>query len=202
MSMDDWLKLSVPVLTGIFALFGSWVGSKLGKATEHHQWLRNQKVEVYSSLLRQVHASNLALNHYKTTGQDLNPDLSDIKDISNARLMVVGSRDVRAQSQQMLTVMQIAGQPENINDTEKFDHWSRRRGEAVAALQAAIRSDLRTEDKIRVPLKVRFGKVVYLFADPFQKWYAKKYGVLWTDRHPTREMKKHMRRIANESVLR
>ncbi|MGM7777918.1 hypothetical protein ACSVHC_18130 [Arthrobacter sp. KNU-44] len=42
-----WWLVSVPVLTGVFALFGSWWGSKLGKNTEHWQWLRNEKQKEY-----------------------------------------------------------------------------------------------------------------------------------------------------------
>jgi hypothetical protein len=42
-----WWLVSVPVLAGAFALLGSWLGSKLGKSTEHWQWLRNEKRKEY-----------------------------------------------------------------------------------------------------------------------------------------------------------
>lgn len=46
-----WWLLAVPVLTGAFALFGSWWGSRLGKNTEHSQWLRNAKDKAYVEFL-------------------------------------------------------------------------------------------------------------------------------------------------------
>ncbi|MDP9885501.1 hypothetical protein J2W21_003024 [Sinomonas atrocyanea] len=55
MSATDWIQLAaVPVLTGLFALLGGWLGSKIGKATEHQQWLRNQKHEAYVSFLNEA----------------------------------------------------------------------------------------------------------------------------------------------------
>ncbi len=49
-----WWLLVVPILTGAFALGGSWLGAKLGKTTEHQQWIRNEKTEVYSQLMSMV----------------------------------------------------------------------------------------------------------------------------------------------------
>lgn len=49
-----WWLLAVPVLTGVFALFGSWWGSRLGKQTEHGQWLRNAKETAYVRFLDQA----------------------------------------------------------------------------------------------------------------------------------------------------
>lgn len=55
--MDDlirqgqWWWLLLPVVTALFALFGSWLGSKLGKDSEHAQWLRNRKQELYYNFL-------------------------------------------------------------------------------------------------------------------------------------------------------
>lgn len=40
---QSWWPVAVPVLTGAFAFLGSWLGSRLGKITEHGQWLRNSK---------------------------------------------------------------------------------------------------------------------------------------------------------------
>lgn len=37
------------ILPAVLALFGSWLGAKLGKTNEHEQWLRNQKVEKYTA---------------------------------------------------------------------------------------------------------------------------------------------------------
>lgn len=185
--------VSVAIVSGIVAIVVAVLNSRRAKSNEHTQWLRNEKVEIYTNLLRQVHASNRALDHYKATGENLDVDLSDIKDITNARLITVGSRAVRHKANDMLNVMMLAGQSQNIDDSERFETWNRRRGEAVAELEATIRKDLKTEEKVRTPLKVRFWKVIYFFTDPFQKWYFEKYGVAWITKHPTRAMKKHMR---------
>lgn len=53
--MDELFKLfAVPVLTGLFALGGSWWGSRLGKKTEHSQWLRNAREKAYVQFLDQA----------------------------------------------------------------------------------------------------------------------------------------------------
>lgn len=53
--MDELIKLlAVPVLTGLFALGGSWWGSRLGKNTEHAQWLRNSREKAYVRFLDQA----------------------------------------------------------------------------------------------------------------------------------------------------
>lgn len=44
-----WWPYLVPTLTGIFAL---WIGTKFGKATEHSQWLRNEKRQAYQKYLQ------------------------------------------------------------------------------------------------------------------------------------------------------
>lgn len=56
--MDEWIRqghwwwlLVVPLATGVFALFGSWLGSMLGKTTEHDQWLRNQRMQNYMDFM-------------------------------------------------------------------------------------------------------------------------------------------------------
>lgn len=51
MTLDQWLLITVPIVAGTFALIGSWFGSRLGRRNEHQQWLRNQKLVVYSEVL-------------------------------------------------------------------------------------------------------------------------------------------------------
>jgi hypothetical protein len=43
--------LTVPILTGLLALLGSWLGAVLGRKTEHAQWKRDQKVKAYADFL-------------------------------------------------------------------------------------------------------------------------------------------------------
>jgi hypothetical protein len=51
---QSWWPVAVPILTGAFALFGSWLGSRLGKVTEHVQWLRNSKQAAYAEFLSAI----------------------------------------------------------------------------------------------------------------------------------------------------
>lgn len=51
---QSWWPAAVPVLTGAFALLGSWLGSRLGKITEHGQWLRNSKQAAYAEYLSAI----------------------------------------------------------------------------------------------------------------------------------------------------
>lgn len=44
-------SLLVPVLTGIFALVGAYLGGLLNRTNEHKQWLRNEKVVAYREYL-------------------------------------------------------------------------------------------------------------------------------------------------------
>lgn len=51
-----WRLFPVPLLTFIFAIAGSWWGSRLGRTTEHWQWLRNEKRERYVTVLNDLNA--------------------------------------------------------------------------------------------------------------------------------------------------
>lgn len=195
LSMTDfWIPLLGSALGGaiVTSIFGL-VKTSQDKSNENAQWLRNQKIDVYTNLLRQVHASSRSLDHFRATGGSLDQDLSDISDITNARLLLVGSRAVRQEANCALTVIELAGTSDNINDPAKFEAWQRRRGEAYSALEVAIRKDLGTEETIQIPMKSRYWSVVYFFTDPFHKWYFRKYGVAWVTKHPTRAMRKQMR---------
>lgn len=50
-----WWLFPVPVLTFIFAVAGSWIGSLLGKRTEHQQWLRNERRAEYTAAATTLH---------------------------------------------------------------------------------------------------------------------------------------------------
>lgn len=50
-SSGEWI---VVVLTGLFALGGSWYGSRLGRITEHQQWLRNEKKKYYIDAISHI----------------------------------------------------------------------------------------------------------------------------------------------------
>ncbi|WP_323960481.1 hypothetical protein GC088_03245 [Arthrobacter sp. JZ12] len=60
--MDSWQIAIITTATGgAFAIIGSWLGSKWGKKTEHDQWLRNEKKQVYVSSLRALDELRLFL---------------------------------------------------------------------------------------------------------------------------------------------
>lgn len=59
---QSWWPVAVPVLTGAFALLGSWLGSRLGKITEHEQWLRNSKQAAYAEYLSAIVEASSTLN--------------------------------------------------------------------------------------------------------------------------------------------
>lgn len=192
--------LGVLLGAGIAAVAGLF-GLLISKQTEHKQWLRNQRLDVYTSLIRQAHASSNSLDHYRTNKEQLKASLDDITDTTNSKLFIVAPNAVTSAARHYLTVLNIAGRDENILDDEKFAHWSRRRAEEYQALESAIRKDLGTQEKIRTPLRSRMWSVIYVFIDPPQRWYFKRYGVPWTKNHPTRAMRKHQRemRAADEA---
>ncbi|MDQ0144966.1 hypothetical protein [Pseudarthrobacter niigatensis] len=177
------------VLTAVAGL----IGLLISKKTEHQQWLRNQRLEVYSSLLRQAHASSRSLDFYRATKEQLKTPLDDIKDTYNSKLFIVAPYAVRSAAQNYLVVLEVAGQQVNIDDDDKFAHWSRRRSEAYQVLETAIRKDLGTNDKVRIPFRSRVWRVIYSFIDPPQRWYYKRTGVAWVTKHPTRVMRRHQR---------
>lgn len=196
--MDNlWAVLLGAVITAVAGL----VGLLISKQTEHKQWLRNQRLDVYTSLIRQAHASSNSLDHYRTTKERLKASLDDITDTTNSKLFIVAPHSVTSAARHYLTVLNIAGREENILDDEKFAQWSRRRAEEYQALESAIRKDLGTQEKFRTPLRSWMWSVIYYFVDPLQRWYFKRYGVPWTKNHPTRAMRKHQKemRAADES---
>ncbi|MBP2215962.1 hypothetical protein [Arthrobacter sp. CAN_C5] len=54
MNPDQWLLVLVPIVTGIFAVLGSWFGSRFGRTTEHKQWVRSEKRNAYGDFLGAV----------------------------------------------------------------------------------------------------------------------------------------------------
>lgn len=68
-----WWPFLVPAATGLLALLGSWVGTKLGKATEHAQWLRNEKMTAYRTYMNAAHAfENVAKGHRPFNSSEMN----------------------------------------------------------------------------------------------------------------------------------
>lgn len=55
------------VLPAVLALFGSWLGALFGKTSEHAQWLRNQKLESYTTYVN-------ACKHIVSVTRGMAPD--------------------------------------------------------------------------------------------------------------------------------
>ncbi|WP_130449790.1 hypothetical protein [Zhihengliuella halotolerans] len=51
--LESFQWVIVPLLAGFLALLGSWKGAKWGKTTEHEQWLRNERLRVYTRFLEE-----------------------------------------------------------------------------------------------------------------------------------------------------
>jgi hypothetical protein len=45
----QWWWVLLPIVTAVFAVAGSWLGAKLGKDNEHEQWLRDRRLEKYTT---------------------------------------------------------------------------------------------------------------------------------------------------------
>lgn len=186
-------NLIAGVAGALLTALAGLIGLLWSKRTEQSQWLRNQKIEVYTTLLRQAHASSNSLDYYKATGKQAPHNLEGVVDLTNARLMIIAPYMVRQEAQLYRSTLETAGQAQYIENDELFQKWQVSRSRSYNSLETAIRKDLGTHEKVRKSLKMRFWSVVYFFTDPFHKWYFRKYGVAWTTKHPTRAMRKHMK---------
>lgn len=178
-----WWAFLVPLATGLLALLGSWLGTKWGKTTEHQQWLRNQKIEVYTNLLRQIHASTLSLEAYKQGTQvGEPPNLQDITDTTNARLAIVAPYKIRHLALWQLDAMLKASAAV---DDATYEKERQSFESLVGELQAAIRRDLglHERDAWGVRLMIWLSRrVIAPVADPFHKRYHAKHGYAWSER--------------------
>jgi hypothetical protein len=87
-----WWPFLVPAATAILALFGSWFGTRWGKTTEHQQWLRNERVKVYTDFLAEIKAEIWKL---QTASAPQTVEFSFPVD-RLARIDIIGSQTVRA----------------------------------------------------------------------------------------------------------
>lgn len=181
--MDFWIPLLGSALGGavITSIFG-FVKHHQDKATEHAQWLRNQKIDVYTNLLRQSHVS---LHNIRAAENGLRPQkkaLKDITDITNARLMVVGSREVRSRA--IIHIDNLARAFQAVG-TERYGQAIEAANTAGMYLEESIREDLDVVEKQAVKHTVRawfYRYLVYPWRDPWERRYHRKNGHAWVDR--------------------
>ncbi|UKA61377.1 hypothetical protein [Arthrobacter sp. FW306-04-A] len=90
-----WWLLVVPVATGVLALFGSWWGSRLGKTTEHTQWLRNEKIETYSQYVETIRRGDIYLNSVISGAKAMSDTLESNDHTGGSRLRLISPKSVR-----------------------------------------------------------------------------------------------------------
>lgn len=86
-----WWPFLVPIATGLLALGGSWFGTRWGKTTEHGQWLRNERVKVYTDFLTEIKKEIWKLQ----TAPSTEPVMFDFPVDRLAKIDIVGSEAVR-----------------------------------------------------------------------------------------------------------
>lgn len=96
MSLDDWLRLIAPVVAGLFALGGSWLGTRFGKATEHQQWLRNQKQEAYVAFINEARDMLIhAMSSERVTAERIEWAKSRIARLRPTEITLLAPEEVR-----------------------------------------------------------------------------------------------------------
>lgn len=93
MTFDDYLPFAPVLLTGLFAFFGTWAGSRFSHVNEHNQWLRNEKMAACSEFLARAERlvdSDLQNRNPRALGDAVR----DAHNLSHARLTLVCPMDV------------------------------------------------------------------------------------------------------------
>lgn len=154
-----WWPFLVPIATGLLALLGSWVGTKLGKATEHAQWLRNERVRVYVDFLAEVKEEIWKL---QTSPSPQSVPFSFPVD-RLARIDIVGSNTVREAAVEYARhknsyelarsalaaeggILEIPG-PNRARITDEYAQAHKRLIDLGESFVRAVRKDLDTADK-------------------------------------------------------
>lgn len=181
--MDFWFPLIGGASAGavISGLFG-FLKITQDRTNEHGQWLRNQKIEAYTNLLRQAHASIRARRAVRAGEAAIPEGLEDIKDVTNARLLIVGSGKVRSAANWHFNNLE---QAFRLTAAEDYDAFEPTLQLSEARLEEAIREDLDTVERqlFKHSLQVWFFKwLVYPWLDPINSRYFRKHGHPWTSR--------------------
>ncbi|MFJ6536746.1 hypothetical protein ACIQH5_10975 [Paenarthrobacter sp. NPDC091711] len=147
----QWWWILVPVLT---ALAGAWVGARLTRTTEHKQWLRNQKVEAYTNILRQVNAAigdlDAAVTKRKTSRGD---SLKDITDTSNARLELIAASQVKTNLRLVEELRRACHDAAIAGNMDAYKTSRGLLGRMMLSFQRSMSEDLEATE--RVPLRHR-----------------------------------------------
>lgn len=143
MTLDQVLLVSVPILTGVFALGGSWFGSWLGRKNEHKQWLRNQSQSAYSEFLGTFDALYLETGRPTFDDTTVQEFLFDLV-VKQGRLSVVGPAKVRVLSDRLVNEawgMVQAVRPGSPDEGQRYPLREKAKATAQELIEA-LRNDL------------------------------------------------------------
>jgi hypothetical protein len=127
------------VLPAVLALFGSWLGAALGKTNEHAQWLRNRKVESYTTYVN-------SCKHIVRVRRSLNPDPGKFEEnfakLSLIDAELVATKNVQAHLDEFNDAFFDYVTAED-GDTDRLE---KRYRESLRRLNDAFRKDLKIAD--------------------------------------------------------
>lgn len=58
-NLNLWIPIAIPVISGLFALLGGFLGAWLTRRTEYDKWLRHERSVAFSEFIRQLNATAL-----------------------------------------------------------------------------------------------------------------------------------------------
>lgn len=140
-----WQLFPVPLVTFIFAVAGSWWGSRLGRTTEHKQWLRNEKLNVYKELHR---ASEDIMRAFSRAPYEYGHPLDLVELLQEFHRiptsMFASRKVVRAYREFMTSILALTEATATVDPA--LDGKKAAGESAMMKLRVAIRNDLKMRD--------------------------------------------------------
>lgn len=93
MTLDDYLPFAPVLLTGLFAFFGTWAGSRFSHVNEHSQWLRNEKMAVCSDFVSKT-AVLTSTKLQDASATDLETFTRGVSELNPAKMKLICSIEV------------------------------------------------------------------------------------------------------------
>lgn len=121
-----WWLIAIPVVTGVFALAGSWFGGRLGKNNEHTQWRRNERVKAYTDFLTAIDGETQKISHLR----DSRKVALEFPGAELARIEIMASQSVRVLARKFHDHVNV------YRDTASFVYNNGQRPDIPAATQA------------------------------------------------------------------
>ncbi|UPO77371.1 hypothetical protein [Arthrobacter sp. Helios] len=143
--MEQILLSFVSILTGAFALGGTWLGSRLGRTNEHKQWLRNQRQAAYSEMMGAFETLYLETGKPTIDSRSLQENLFDLA-VKQGRISIIGRAEITEMSEQLVDetwVMVQAARDVGPDADARYVLRDKAKGTA-RELVAALRNDIKT----------------------------------------------------------